>query len=149
MCSLLDFASPSSDINHIATLEWLQQNAKDLVYQCLQPHQSGDPNLSLTQILFTQYINFRYAIRWEDGPQVIRHWELWHPRFLGTGCKNYSVESVELLSNIHANFPQSYCLHCITGQSTWRENPVMGISSTSRWSTLTCKLSTYKISTFN
>ena len=36
VCSLLDIASPSSDINHIhvATLEWLQQKAKDRVHQC-------------------------------------------------------------------------------------------------------------------
>ena len=109
VCSLFDVASPSLEINHTATLEWLQQKAKDLVQQCLQPHQSEDPiyhlHRSFLQVAF-QYIDLRYAIRWEDGPQVIRHWKLWLSRFLGTGRKNYSVETVELLSNIHANFPR-------------------------------------------
>ena len=105
VCSLLDITSPSSDINHrVATTK-----AKDLVHQCLQPHQSDDPiyhlHRSFLQAAF-QYIDLRYAIRWEDGPQVIRHWKLWLLRFLGTGRKNYSVEVVELLSNIHANFPR-------------------------------------------
>ena len=97
--------------NHTATLEWLQQKAKNLVQQCLQPYQSEDPiyhlHRSFLQAAF-QYIDLRYAIRWEDGPQVIRHWKLWLPRFLGTGCKNHSMGAVELLSNIiHANFPRN------------------------------------------
>ena len=43
VCSLLDLASPSSDISHKANLEWLQLKVKELVQQCLQPHQSEDP----------------------------------------------------------------------------------------------------------
>ncbi len=48
------------------------------------------------------YLDLRHAIRTENGPHIIRHWKWWLPRFLGTGCKNYSLEAV----NLTADFPR-------------------------------------------
>lgn len=52
------------------------------------------------------YSDLRNAIHFEDGPQTICHWQLWLPRFLGTGKKNYSVEAANLLANLKADFPK-------------------------------------------
>ena len=52
------------------------------------------------------YVDIRYAIKYEDGPHVIRHWKIWLTRFLGGGGKNYSAEAVELIANIHADLPR-------------------------------------------
>ena len=52
------------------------------------------------------YLDLRTAIRWENGPHILRYWKLWIPRFIGTGCKNYAVEAVIHLANIAANFPK-------------------------------------------
>ena len=108
LCCLLKFTSPSSDINSEVTLEWLQNKTKMLVEKCLQPSESSD----LTYCFYKSfmhtaflYVNLRHAIRWQDGPHVLRHWKLWLSRFQGTGRKNYSAEFVELLANIYADFP--------------------------------------------
>ena len=52
------------------------------------------------------YLDLRNAIRWENGPHIIRHWRIWIPHFIGTGCKNYAVEAVTLHANIEVNFPR-------------------------------------------
>ena len=52
------------------------------------------------------YMDLRNAIRFEEGAQIVRHWKLWLPRFIGTGRKNYSKESVELIGNMLADFPK-------------------------------------------
>ena len=109
VCFLFNITSPSSTINHTPELEWLQQKSKDLVKQCLHPQQSDDPTYQLHRLFLHTaflYVDLRYAIRWEDGPQVIRHWKMWLPKFLGTARKNYSAEAVELLTNINADFPR-------------------------------------------
>ena len=52
------------------------------------------------------YVDLREAIRWENGPQIIHHWKWWLPRFLVTGCHNYTAESVNLIANLKADFPK-------------------------------------------
>ena len=109
VCCVLKITSPSSDINHEATLEWLQDQARMLVEKCLQPTESIDPTYHFHRsFLHTVYlyVDLRYAIRWQNGLHVLRHWKLWLSRFLGTGRKNSSVETVELLANIYADFPR-------------------------------------------
>ena len=52
------------------------------------------------------YVDLREAIRWENGPQIVRHWKWWLPRFLATGHTNYASETVHLIANLQANFPK-------------------------------------------
>lgn len=109
VCYLLKITSPSSDINHEDTLEWLQDEARMLVEKCLQPSESSDPTYHFHRsFLHTAflYVDLRHAITWQDGPHVFRYWKLWLSRFLGTDRKNYSTETVELLTNIFADFPR-------------------------------------------
>lgn len=52
------------------------------------------------------YVDLREAIRWENGPQIVRHRKWWLPCFLGTGKKNSASESVHTLCNLVADFPK-------------------------------------------
>ena len=52
------------------------------------------------------YIDLRQAIRWKNGPQIIRYWKVWPPWFIGTGCNNYSTEAVNLIAHIEADYPK-------------------------------------------
>ena len=38
------------------------------------------------------YVDLRHAIRYENGPHIVRLWKLWLPRLIETGRKNYAVE---------------------------------------------------------
>ena len=63
------------------------------------------------------YVDLWEAIRWEDGPQIIRHWKFWLPRFIATGMKNYATESVRLLANLSADYPK-HIAYIITHNGT-------------------------------
>ena len=52
------------------------------------------------------YVDLRHAIRWENGPQIVRHWKFWIPRFIGTGKKMYAAEAVNMIANLTADFPR-------------------------------------------
>ena len=109
ICHLLNIKTPADKIDHPRSLQWLKQRAEALVSETLYPETSIDPVYSMHRtflhIAFL-YIDLRNAIRWEDGPHIIRHWKLWLPRFVGTGCTNYSTEAVHLLANLVADFPR-------------------------------------------
>lgn len=108
LCHLLKVKVRRRRIDHPKSLQWLKGRAESLVSETLYPERSEDPVYSLHRsFLHTAflYIDLRNAIRWEDGPHIIRHWKLWLPRFVGTGCNNYSNEAVNLLANIVADFP--------------------------------------------
>lgn len=109
ICQVLKLQSTEDTIEHVKTLQWLQEKAESLVEDTLYPTRSDDPVYSLHRTLLHTaflYIDLRNAIRWEDGAHIIRHWKLWLPRFVGTGCKNYATEAVHLLTNIVADFPR-------------------------------------------
>ena len=44
--------------------------------------------------------------RFEDGPQITRHYKLWLPTFIGTEKRNYAVECVNVIANLTADFPK-------------------------------------------
>ena len=104
----LKLTTTSDEIEHTDSLQWLQQTADKLVSNLLMPTSVADQvhqlqrSFSHTAFLC---IDLREAIRWENGPHVVRHWKLWLPRFLGTGRKNYASEAVHLISNLQASFP--------------------------------------------
>lgn len=109
ICSILGITSPADDIEHTSNLEWLKEKAKVIVQETIQPIKSGDEVYSKHRAflhLAFLYIDLRRAIRWEDGPHIIRHWKMWLPRFIGTGCKNYATEAVNLITHLHADFPK-------------------------------------------
>ena len=108
-CTILGIASPADDIEHSVSAEWLQSKAKLVAQETINPIKSSDPVYSKHRAflhLAFLYIDLRRAIQWEDGPQILRHWKLWIPRFIGTGCKNYATEAVNLIAHINADFPK-------------------------------------------
>ena len=109
ICSILGVTSPADHIEHPADLEWLKTKAKYIVQHTINPIESCDSVYSKHRAflhLAFLYIDLRRAIRWEDGVHIIRHWKLWLPRFIGTGCKNFSTEAVNLIAHLYADFPK-------------------------------------------
>ena len=109
ICSIFSITSPSDHIEHTPSLQWLEERARSLVQQTIYPTHSSDPvymrHRSFLHLGFL-YVDLRRAIRWEDGAHIIRHWKLWLPRFVGTGCKNYATEAVNLIAQLEADFPR-------------------------------------------
>ena len=115
ICSILKIGSPTDNIQHLVSADWLKTTAETIVEQSINPITSSDPVYMKCRCflhLAFLYVDLRNAIRWENGPQIIRHWKLWLPRFLATGCKNYAGEAVNLITHLTADFPKhiSYIL---------------------------------------
>ena len=109
ICTVLGISSSSCHIEHEVSFEWLRSTAERLVAETLMPAPSTDPVYALHRTFLHMaflYVDLRMAIRYENGPQIIRHWKMWLPRFMGTGCNNYAVESIHLLANLSATFPK-------------------------------------------
>lgn len=108
ICNQLELKSPDDEISHEVTLSWLKTTALDLVSKVVLPEESKDPvyHLHRSFLHFSfLYSDLRTAIRWEDGPHIIRHWKLWIPFFLATGKRNYATEAANLIANVTAYFP--------------------------------------------
>ena len=109
ICSIFGITSISSQIVHPSTQTWLDETAETIVSRALMPQSSEDPvhtfHLSFLNLGFL-YVDLRNAVRWEKGPQIVRHWKDWLPRFVGTGRKNYAAEAVHLTVNLIAGFPK-------------------------------------------
>lgn len=79
----------------------------------LHPVSSSDPiqqmHRSFLHVAYS-YVDLRRAIRWENGPHIVRHWKWWLPRFLAAGCSNYASEAVHLIANLSAIFPKHIAL---------------------------------------
>ena len=109
ICAHLNISSASDDIPHENSLQWLQTTAESLLPETLMPVASVDPVYAMHRsFLHTAflYIDLRNAIRFEDGPQIVRQWKLWLPRFIGTGRKNYSTECVHMIASLCADMPR-------------------------------------------
>jgi hypothetical protein len=93
-------------IQHENSLDWLKSTAERLVEETIMPPDTV--NTMHRAFLHTAYLymDLRNAIRFEDGPQVVRHYKLWLPRFIGTGRRNYAVECVNVICNLWADFPK-------------------------------------------
>ncbi len=108
--SLLNVKPASDAIPHENSLQWLQSTAERLVAKTLMPSASNGDHLFSRHRAFLHtaylYVDLRDAIRYENGPDIVRQWKIWLPRFVGTGKKNYATEAVNLLANLLADFPK-------------------------------------------
>ena len=95
---------------------WLQPRVvgnHSWIYSCTFPLSSEYINVSSIYALHWSflhlvflYIDLCHAIYWEDGPEIIRHWKMWIPQFLGVGFNNYAVEAANFIANLSADFPK-------------------------------------------
>ena len=110
VCTQLGIQSPADEIKDTGdTLEWLEAKAETLVESILFPQHTNDPvfdrHSSFIHTAFL-YSDLRNAIKWEDGPHIVRHWKWWLPMFLGTGKKHYAKEAALLTCKLNADFPR-------------------------------------------
>ena len=109
ICSHLKLKSTTDEIPHDKSLHWLHTTAEKQLPETLMPTKSNDPVYSMHRsFLHTAFlcVDLRNAIRYEDGPHIIRQWKLWLPCLICTGCKNYAVECVHMLASLHADLPR-------------------------------------------
>ena len=104
--SILKLGSISDPIEHENSLAWLRSKAEQLVNETITASESAKTMHRAFLHVGYLYMDLRNAIRFEDGPQVIRHYKMWLPRFLGTERKNYAVECVRVICNLCADFPR-------------------------------------------
>lgn len=104
--SSLKISSISDSIPHDNSFTWLNSTAKSILDETIIPT-TGESTMhrSFLHMAFL-YIDLRNAIRFEDGPHIVRHYKMWLPRFIGTGRRNYAVECVHLIGNLYADFPK-------------------------------------------
>ena len=111
VCSKLALRSTSDSVEHEKSLVWLQSTAEDMVEHTLMPMDATPSDKAyfmhrtFLHLAFL-YVDLRNAIRFEDGPHIVRLWKLWLPRFIGTGRNNYAVECVHLIANVTADWPK-------------------------------------------
>lgn len=104
--SSLKLKSISDIIQHENSLAWLKSTAKSLVEETIMPADTATTMHRAFLHTSFLYIDLRNAIRFEDGPHVVRHYKLWLPRFIGTGRRNYAVECINVIGNLCADFPK-------------------------------------------
>ena len=111
ICTMLGLQSTTDTIPHEKSLTWLQSTADKLVSETLMPtHTPSSDTLygmhrSFLHLAFL-YVDLRCAIRFENGPHIVRLWKLWLPRLIGTGRKNYAAECVHHIANLCAELPK-------------------------------------------
>lgn len=92
-------------IQHEHSLTWLKATAEHLVNETIMISTENTMQRSFLHTAFL-YLDLRNAIRFEDGPHIVRHYKLWLPKFIGTGRRNYAVECVNMIGNLCADFPK-------------------------------------------
>ena len=111
ICDQLHIQCPSDPVAHDPTVEWLEKTATSIVDNTLTPPlcSSQDPVYGLHRSFVATtflYYDLRQAIRYENGPHIMRLWKMWLLRFLGIGKKNYSTEAAHLICNVLADYPR-------------------------------------------
>ncbi len=120
ICHQLQITSPTDDIPHENSLAWLQATAERILKKTIMPSESQDSVYSLHRsFLYTGFLyqDLRASIRFEQGANIVRHWKLWLPMFLGKKCYNYAREALNMLANLKANYP-SHIAHIVTQNRT-------------------------------
>ena len=109
ICNQLKINLHIQQILHENSKVWLEKISKQLLENSIMPTMSADPLYMMHRsFLYTAflYLDFREAIRYEEGEHIIRLWKFWLPPFIGCKCNNYAVETVNLLANLKADFPK-------------------------------------------
>ena len=97
------------EIQRQATEKWLHETADSIVSNTLMPTTSDDTTYTLHSTLLHLgflYMDLRNAIRWEDGPHIVRHWKFSLACFIATGCRNYAAESIHFTAKLSADLPR-------------------------------------------
>ena len=105
----VNIQKPSDPIAHQPTQQWLRSTAEWILADVITPIVTSDPVLNFHRSFLHHmfmYVDLREAIWCENGPQITHHRKWWQPRFLATGCRNYTAESVNLTANLKADFPK-------------------------------------------
>ena len=71
----LKVKSPEESIDHPVSESWLQETAEMLVTNTVMPYASAEPVFSLHRSFLHNaflYVDLREAIRWNNGPQIVR-----------------------------------------------------------------------------
>lgn len=114
----LGISEVSHSIPHEDSEEWLRGQAEQLVKEILIPQTTKDPVHMLHKSFLHHaflYVDLREAIRWENGPQIVRHWKWWLPRFIGTGKKNYAADrGSEHDCQFDSGFSKAHLIPCYT-----------------------------------
>lgn len=93
---------------------WLQRTSGDIFDKTIRvrdpPINPGDDDVvyAYHRAILNMgylYVNLREAIRWENGPEIIKMWRYWLPHFLGGGKTNYAAEAANLLANLMVDWP--------------------------------------------
>ena len=88
ICTHLNIASMDDDVGKETSIEWLKSKAISVVEASIMPTNSSDPAYSMHRCFMHsafQYVDLQNAIRYEDGPEIIRSWKHWLLYFLGAG----------------------------------------------------------------
>ena len=91
---MLCLSSPDDIISEETSLAWLQSKAAAAT---IMPTTSSDPAYYLHRCFMHGaflYSDLRDAIRYEDGPQIIRLWKHWLLYFLGAESTLEAVNSI-------------------------------------------------------
>jgi hypothetical protein len=97
----------------IPQLQWLKSVAQVIVKTIpvrdpLYPNEDEDDKVYLYHraVLYIGFLykNLREAIRYENGPQIIKQWSFWPLHFLGKKRKNYSTEAANVLATLAADW---------------------------------------------
>ena len=106
ICDIMKLEGPNSNIPHQPTLQWLEDTAKFIVQSTIMPKSSQDKlyacHRSFLHTAFL-YIDLRNAIRFEDGPHIIRRWLIY---FLACDKSNCASEAANLICKLKADLPK-------------------------------------------
>ena len=110
ICQHLSIDDPATEIPHNMTPQWLEETAMAIVQSSFYRADSKDSEYTFHRSFLRSayhYIDLRNAIKHENGDHIIRLWKFWLLYFLGSGCKNYATEAINLICNLQADFPKA------------------------------------------
>ncbi len=110
ICQILCVDNPNANIPHTSSYQWLEETARSIVQATINvPEASKDSVFCFCRSFLHAaflYIDLRSAIRYEDGPLIILHWQNWLVYFLGCDKQNYAAEAANLICNLKADLPK-------------------------------------------
>ncbi|XP_062501053.1 uncharacterized protein LOC134178235 isoform X1 [Corticium candelabrum] len=117
ICKHFGIQKKSDPIPHPKNIEfdWLRKNAEEILSKTIAIKDVQYPDTDDEDEIYMYhrtllrmgylYTNLRQAIRYENGPEIIRMWRTFLLYFLGAGKSNYASEAANLLANLAADWP--------------------------------------------